>query len=166
MRRRGQGYDNLSATCGAAAAAAAWIANPAQVTAPSFPNSGDPLLSNPSDYQFFTLVNAIWNDVDARNAIKATSDFGRQMVIATEAIRNAAYNIIAKPNNNSTFKLVYDVAFSGEFKPDVFLTTGTFINVDDGFKAYTDVSNFQKYNKDTGVFDDYTSPFKAGLQPN
>ena len=168
MRRRGQSYDDLSATCGAAAAAASWVAGSS--IAPTFPNPNDPapgLLRNASDYQFFTLVDAIWNDTDARNAIKAPgATFGQQMVIATEAIRNAAYNIIAKPNNNSTFKLVYDVAFSGEFKPDVFLTTGTFINVDDGFKAYTDVSNFQKYNKDTGVFDDYTSQFKAGLQLN
>jgi len=167
MRRRGQGYGDLSATCGAAAAAAAWIANPAQVTAPSFPNSGDPLLSNPSDYQFFTLVNAIWNDVDARNAIKATSDFGRQMVIATEAIRNAAYNIItASVGGTSTFSLAYDSCFTGAFKPDVYLSSGTFINVDDGYKAYVDVNNFMKYNNSTGNFTDYTTQFKAGLQLN
>ena len=167
MRRRGQNYDDLSATCGAAAAAAAWIANPSQVTAPSFPNSNDALLSNPSDYQFFTLVNAIWNDVTARNAIKATSDFGQQMVLATEAIRNAAYNIItASVGGTSTFRLAYDSCFTGAFKPDVYISSGTFINVDDGYKAYVDTTNFVKYNNSNGTFIDYTTQFKAGLQLN
>jgi hypothetical protein len=162
MRRRGQNYDDLSATCGAAAAAASWVYS--SNSAPTFPSTG--LLANPSDYQFFTLVNAIWNDSNARIAIKATTDFGRQMVLATEAIRSAAYNIIASPvGGTSPFKLAYDNAF-GAATPDVFLTTGTFINVDDGFKAYADVANFQKYNAATGLFVDYTSQFKSGLQLN
>jgi hypothetical protein len=88
------------------------------------------------------------------------------MVLATEAIRSAAYNIIASPvGGTSPFKLAYDNAFSSS-TPDVFLTTGTFINVDDGFKAYADISNFQKYNPTTGLFVDYTTQFKAGLQLN
>ena len=164
MRRRGQNYGDLSATCGAAAAAASWVST--SNVAPTFPNPDDLLLSNPSDYQFFTLVDAIWSNVTARNAIKATSDFGQQMIIATEAIRSAAYNIVTSPvGGTSTFKLAYDNAF-GLSTPDVFLTTGTFINVDDGFKAYTDVSNFQKYNPTTGLFVDYTSQFNEGLQLN
>ena len=166
MRRRGQNYGDLSATCGAAAAAAAWIANPEQLTAPSFPSTG--LLANPSDYQFFTLVDAIWSNVTARNAIKATSDFGQQMILATEAIRSAAYNIVTSPvGGTSTFKLAYDELFSTTSPPPaVFLTTGTFINVDDGYKAYVDVSNFQRYNPTTGLFVDYTSQFNEGLQLN
>jgi len=163
MRRRGQGYDNLSATCGAAAAAAEWVYNSS--TAPSFP--GAVLLANPSDYQFFTLVDAIWNDEPARNAIKATSDFGQQMVLATEAIRKAAYNIITAPvGGTSTFRLAYDSCFTESFKPDVYVSSGTFINVDDGFKAYVDTTNFVKYNNSTGNFTDYTTQFKAGLQLN
>jgi len=166
MRRRGQNYGDLSATCGAAAAAASWVST--SNVAPTFPNSNDPLLSNPSDYQFFTLVDAIWSNVTARNAIKATSDFGQQMKIATEAIRSAAYNIVTSPvGGTSTFKLAYDTLFSTTSpQPAVFLTTGTFINVDDGYKAYVDVSNFQKYNPATGLFVDYTSQFNQGLQLN
>jgi hypothetical protein len=164
MRRRGQNYSDLSATCGAAAAAAGWVYS--SNTAPSFPSTG--LLANPSDYQFFTLVNAIWSNVTARNAIKAASDFGQQMIIATEAIRSAAYNIVTSPvGGTSTFKLAYDALFASTSpQPAVFLTTGTFINVDDGFKAYTNVSNFQKYNPTTGLFVDYTSQFNEGLQLN
>jgi hypothetical protein len=166
MRRRGQNYGDLSATCGAAAAAASWVST--SNVAPTFPNPNDPLLSNPSDYQFFTLVDAIWSNVTARNAIKATSDFGQQMIIATEAIRSAAYNIVTSPvGGTSTFKLAYDTLFSTTSpQPAVFLTTGTFINVDDGYKAYVDVSNFQKYNPTTGLFVDYTSQFNQGLQLN
>jgi hypothetical protein len=166
MRRRGQNYGDLSATCGAAAAAASWVST--SNVAPTFPNPNDPLLSNPSDYQFFTLVDAIWSNGDARTAIKATSDFGQQMIIATEAIRSAAYNIVTSPvGGTSTFKLAYDTLFSTTSpQPAVFLTTGTFINVDDGYKAYVDVSNFQKYNPATGLFVDYTSQFNQGLQLN
>ena len=165
MRRRGQGYGDLSATCGAAAAAASWVST--SNVAPTFPNPDDLLLSNPSDYQFFTLVDAIWSNVTARNAIKATSDFGQQMILATEAIRNAAYNIItASVGGTSTFSLAYDSCFTGAFKPDVYLSSGTFINVDDGYKAYVDVNNFMKYNNSTGNFTDYTTQFKAGLQLN
>jgi hypothetical protein len=164
MRRRGQNYGDLSATCGAAAAAASWVFS--SNVAPTFPNANDPLLANASDYQFFVLVDAIWRDTAARTAIKATTNFGTQMVLATEAIRSAAYNIITSPvGGTSTFKLAYDNAF-GAATPDVFLTTGTFINVDDGFKAYADVANFQKYNAATGLFVDYTSQFKSGLQLN
>jgi len=163
MRRRGQNYNDLSATCGAAAAAADWVSR--SNVAPTFPSTG--LLANPSDYQFFTLVDAIWSNVTARNAIKATSDFGQQMIIATEAIRSAAYNIItASVGGTSTFSLAYDSCFTGGFKPDVYISSGTFINVDDGFKAYADVSNFMKYNNSTGNFTDYTTQFKAGLQLN
>jgi hypothetical protein len=166
MRRRGQNYGDLSATCGAAAAAASWVYT--SNVAPTFPNPNDPLLSNPSDYQFFTLVDAIWSNVTARNAIKATSDFGQQMILATEAIRSAAYNIVTSPvGGTSTFKLAYDTLFSTTSpQPAVFLTTGTFINVDDGYKAYVNVSNFQQYNPATGLFVDYTSQFNQGLQLN
>jgi hypothetical protein len=166
MRRRGQRYDDLSATCGAAAAAVSWIrTNGAGGAAPQWPNPSDALLSNASDYQFYVLVKAIYDDATARAAICATSDFGQQMVLATEAIRNSAYNIIAKPDDNSTFKLAYRTAFPSR-NVDVFLSTGTFINVDDGSKAYADVTNFAKYNKTTDTFEDVTAQFKSRLQLN
>ena len=167
MRRRGQNYGDLSATCGAAAAAATWIvANGVSGPAPVFPSTG--LLANPSDYQFYTLVKAIYDDAAARAAICATSNSGQQMILATEAIRSAAYNIVTSPvGGTSTFKLAYDTLFSTTSpQPAVFLTTGTFINVDDGFKAYVNVSNFQQYNPTTGLFVDYTSQFNQGLQLN
>jgi len=168
MRRRGQRYDDLSATCGAAAAAVSWIrTNGVSGPAPQWPSPDplDVLLSNASDFQFYTLVKAIYDDVPARTAICATSDYGQQMVLATEAIRDSAFNIIAKPDDNSTFKLAYRSAFPGR-NVDVFLSTGTFINVDDGFKAYADVTNFLRYNKDTDTFEDFTAQFKSGLQLN
>jgi len=165
MRRRGQNYNDLSATCGAAAAAVDWIrTNGVGGPAPVFPGTG--LLANPSDYQFYTLVKAIYDNAGARTAICATANFGEQMVLATEAIRSAAYNIITSPvGGTSTFKLAYDNAF-GASTPDVFLTTGTFINVDDGYKAYADVANFLKYNPTTGLFVDYTTQFKQELYPD
>jgi len=125
MRRRGQRYDDLSTTCGAAAAAVSWIrTNGVSGPAPQWPSPDplDVLLSNASDFQFYTLVKAIYDDVPARTAICATSDFGQQMVLATEAIRDSAFNIIAKPDDNSTFKLAYRSAFPGR-NVDVFLST-------------------------------------------
>ena len=45
---------------------------------------------------------------------------------------------------------------------DVFYCTGTFINSDDGFNAYVNVTAFKKYNS-VGGWVDLTTEFLAGL---
>jgi len=167
MRRRDQEASlALSQTCGAVNAAQARIVSTTlSAVAPSYPSAEFTV----NDFQQFKLVDTLWAQRTTRAALTAAADqrggtYAQRMVIATNGILSAA---------NATLETILPTAYNAlsaalgasyNFSPDVFVSAGTFINVDDGYKAYVDVQSFKLY-KASGNYTTYTSQFTAGLLP-
>ena len=158
VRRRGQN-GRLSGTCGAVNAAIGSVVD--QGWTPSL-SAVTPLagafgpISVYYDYQQFTLTNILYNN---KNTLIATPASDR-MRVATEMIRVASKEWI---NNNLSTSYTAVTASVGT--PDVYFATGTFINTDDGYDAYMQVSSFEKYNPITRDWTDYTSSYLAAITP-
>ena len=165
MKRRGQTTN--SSTCGAVNAAQARIVGPLSATEPTF-NTGEGEEFSINDFQQYTLVNTLWSDFTTRSLLTAASDqeggtFGERMFIATNAIRDAASAAVETILPTSYNALSAALGSGANFDKDVFVHVGTFINVDDGYKAYVDTTSFKKYNPETQDFTDYTLDFVSGL---
>jgi hypothetical protein len=146
MKRRGQG-GLLSSTCGAVDLAISTVVASNAID----PNTSF-AFSVKDDYQQFTLTNILWNN---RSTLLATAPADR-MRVATEIIRSAIQSWV-----ETNLPAAYAIAASVGFAPDVYFCSGTFINTDDGYDAYVDVSSFAKYNSSGWV--DYTTAFKNTL---
>lgn len=167
-----QGQSSNSATCGAVNAAQNRIIGPLSATPPAFPSAEFTV----NDFQQYTLTNILYTDTTTRNALTANraanndvsnptnAGFGARMKIATDAIRDAANTVLETTIIPAAYAALSGaLGAAANFNSDLFLSSGTFINVDDGYKAYVDVTSFKKYNPDTQTFTNYTSQFSAGL---
>ena len=129
-------------TCGAVATAIGWVAA----------NALAPVVANfPNDYQNYTLCAILF---PFKAALAAIPTYGAQMVYATEKIRLASDTFLT-----GTSGIIGANVGTGI---DVFYCSGTFINTDDGYNAYINVTSFKKYNS-VGGWVDLTTSFLAGL---
>ena len=129
-------------TCGAVATAIAWVAA----------NALAPVVANfPNDYQNYTLCAILF---PFKVALAAIPDYGDQMVYATEKIRLDADAFLTGASGIIAANVGTEI--------DVFYCSGTFINTDDGYNAYINVTSFKKYNS-VGGWVDLTTSFLAGL---
>ena len=129
-------------TCGAVATAIGWVAA----------NALAPVVANfPNDYQNYTLCAILF---PFKVALAAIPDYGDQMVYATEKIRLAGDTFLTGASGIIAANVGVGI--------DVFYCSGTFINTDDGYNAYVNVTSFKKYNS-VGGWVDLTTSFLAGL---
>jgi len=129
-------------TCGAVATAITWVAA----------NAIAPVVANfPDDYQNYTLCDILF---PFKAALAAIPDYGDQMVYATEKIRLAGDTFLTGASGIIAANVGVGI--------DVFYCSGTFINTDDGYNAYVNVTSFKKYNS-VGGWVDLTTSFLAGL---
>ena len=129
-------------TCGAVATAITWVAA----------NAIAPVVANfPDDYQNYTLCDILF---PFKVALAAIPDYGDQMVYATEKIRLAGDTFLTGASGIIAANVGVGI--------DVFYCSGTFINTDDGYNAYLNVTSFKKYNS-VGGWVDLTTSFLAGL---
>ena len=129
-------------TCGAVATAIGWVAA----------NALAPVVANfPNDYQNYTLCAILF---PFKAALAAIPTYGAQMVYATEKIRLASDTFLTGASGIIAANVGAGI--------DVFYCSGTFINTDDGYNAYINVTSFKKYNS-VGGWVDLTTQFLAGL---
>ena len=129
-------------TCGAVATAITWVAA----------NAIAPVVANfPNDYQNYTLCAILF---PFKAALAAIPTYGAQMVYATEKIRLASDAFLTGASGIIGTNVGTGI--------DVFYCSGTFINTDDGYNAYIDVTSFKKYNS-VGGWVDLTTSFLIGL---
>lgn len=129
-------------TCGAVATAIGWVAA----------NALAPVVANfPNDYQNYTLCAILF---PFKAALAAIPTYGAQMVYATEKIRLASDTFLTGASGIIGANVGTGI--------DVFYCSGTFINTDDGYNAYINVTSFKKYNS-VGGWVDLTTEFLAGL---
>ena len=129
-------------TCGAVATAIGWVAA----------NAFAPVVANfPNDYQNYTLCDILF---PFKTALATLATYGAKMVYATEKIRLASDTFLTGATGI--------VAANVGVGIDVFYCSGTFINTDDGYNAYINVTSFEKYNS-VGGWVDLTTEFLTGL---
>jgi len=129
-------------TCGAVATAITWVAA----------NAIAPVIANfPDDYQNYQLCAILF---PFKAALAAITTYGAQMVYATEKIRLASDAFLTGASGIIGANVGTGI--------DVFYCSGTFINTDDGYNAYINVTSFKKYNS-VGGWVDLTTSFLAGL---
>jgi len=129
-------------TCGAVATAIGWVAA----------NALAPVVANfPNDYQNYTLCAILF---PFKAALAAIPTYGAQMVYATEKIRLASDAFLTGASGIIAANVGVGI--------DVFYCSGTFINTNDGYNAYIDVTSFKKYNS-VGGWVNLTTSFLAGL---
>lgn len=144
IRRRGktQAQALTDNTCGAIATAISWVAT----------NSSAPVATNfPNDYQNYTLCSILY---PFKSDLANITAYGDKMIFGTEKIRRNANSFLTGGSGIIAANVGTDV--------DTFYCSGTFINTDDGFNAYVDVTAFKKYNS-IGGWVDLTTEFLAGL---
>jgi hypothetical protein len=164
-----QGQATNSATCGALNVAQQYVATGG--AEPTFPGA---FPFGEYDYQQYVLTENLYN---ANNGVVRTSlvnnyntyqdsaanpnalGYGVRMKIATDATRDAA----AAAFKANILPAAYNALFGANKSRDVFVSVGTFINVDDGYKAYIDSTSFERYNPDTEDYTNYTTAFNNGL---
>lgn len=129
-------------TCGAVATAVAWVAaNGSAPVVASFPN----------DYQNYQLCAILF---PFKAALAALTTYGAKMVYATEKIRLSADTFLTGASGIIAANVGAGI--------DVFYCSGTFINTDDGYNAYINVTSFKKYNS-VGGWVNLTTQFLSGL---
>lgn len=164
-----QGQASRSATCGALNVAQQYVATGG--AEPEFPST---FPFGEYDFQQYTLTLNLYladsgqlrNDlIDNYNEFEDDASnpnplgYGARMKMATDATRDAA----AAAFKSDILPAAYSALFGGDNSRDVFVSVGTFINVDDGYKAYIDTTSFERYNPASQTYTNYTSQFNAGL---
>lgn len=160
-----QGQTARSATCGALNVAQQYVATGG--AEPTFPGA---FPFGEFDFQQYTLTKNLYdairpylinnyNEYEDDASDPNPLGYGVRMKWATDATRDAA----AAAFKSNILPAAYSALFGGDNSRDVFVSVGTFINVDDGFKAYIDTTSFEKYNPANQSYTNYTSQFNAGL---
>ena len=142
--RRGQSSVTASTNCGAVHGAVGLVTSdplpPTQSNAPY----------NNENYELWKLADIIYS-----YSASFSGSEGQNIALATSYIRDAGFDYIY--NNSSSY---HDAATGS----DVFVLGGTFINTDDGYQSYIDVSYFLKYTAiGAGSWTDLTNEYRDGL---
>jgi len=155
MLRRGKGDSLTDNTCGAVWGAINQVVN--VLSAP--PSQNDAPFDN-GNYSFWKLTDILWPYKNVLSGFTGTSEeiYNKQMVFATETIRDSAYDYIIAN---------LPAATTANTENDVYFLSGIFINSDVStgttqYESYVVVDKVMKY-----VFNDQwydiTDDYKAGL---
>ena len=155
MLRRGKANSLTDNTCGAVAGAIDQVVNvlsapPSQSNAP-FDNE---------NYSFWKLTDILWPFKSTLSGFTGTTEevYNKQMIFATETIRDSAYDYIIAN---------LPAATTGNTTNDVYFLSGIFINSDVStgttqFESYVVVDKVMKYEFGIG-WNDITVDYKLGL---
>ena len=158
MLRRGKADSTTDNTCGAVAGAISLVVDvlteaPSQNNAP-FDNE---------NYSFWKLTDILWPYKNVLTGFTGTSEevYNKQMIFATETIRNSAYDYIIAN---------LPAATTGNTENDVYFLSGIFINSDVStgttqFESYVVVDKVMKYQFGIG-WTDITGDYMTGLPIN
>ena len=155
MLRRGKADSTNDNTCGAVAGAINQVVN----VLSSAPNQNDSPFDN-ENYSFWKLTDILWPHKATLSAFTGTSEviYNKQMIYATETIRDSAYDYIIAN---------LPAATEANTENDVYFLSGIFINSDVSsgttqFESYVVVDKVMKYQFGIG-WSDITGDYNAGL---
>ena len=155
MLRRGKADSITDNTCGAVAGAIDQVVN--QLSAA--PNQNNAPFNN-ENYSFWKLTDILWPHKATLSAFTGTSEviYNKQMIYATETIRDSAYDYIIAN---------LPAATTGNTENPVYFLSGIFINSDVSsgttqFESYVVVDKVMKYEFGIG-WGDITVDYMAGL---
>jgi len=155
MLRRGKANSLTDNTCGAVAGAIDQVVN--QLSAA--PNQNNAPFNN-ENYSFWKLTDILWPFKSTLSGFTGTTEevYNKQMIFATETIRDSAYDYIIAN---------LPAATTGNTTNDVYFLSGIFINSDVStgttqFESYVVVDKVMKYEF-VGGWVDITSNYKLGL---
>ena len=155
MLRRGKANSLTDNTCGAVAGAINQVVNELS-SAPSQDNAP----FNNENYSFWKLTDILWPHKATLSGFTGTTEeiYNKQMIYATETIRDSAYDYIIAN---------LPAATTGNTENDVYFLSGIFINSDVStgttqFESYVVVDKVMKYEFGIG-WNDITVDYKLGL---
>jgi len=155
MLRRGKADSITDNTCGAVAGAIDQVVN--QLSSPPDQNNSP---FNNENYSFWKLTDILWPHKNVLSGFTGTSEeiYNKQMIYATETIRDSAYDYIIANLPAST---------TGNTTNDVYFLSGIFINSDVStgttqFESYVVVDKVMKYEFGIGWID-ITVDYMTGL---
>jgi len=155
MLRRGKADSINDNTCGAV-----WGAINQVVNVLSAPPSQNDAPFNNENYSFWKLTDILWPHKATLSGFTGTSEqiYNKQMIFATETIRDSAYEYI---------RTNLPAATTANTQNDVYFLSGIFINSDVNtgttqYESYVVVDKVMKYQFGIG-WSDITSNYKAGL---
>jgi hypothetical protein len=155
MLRRGKADSITDNTCGAVAGAIDQVVN--QLSSPPDQNNAP---FNNENYSFWKLTDILWPHKNVLSGFTGTSEeiYNKQMIYATETIRDSAYDYIIANLPAST---------TGNTTNDVYFLSGIFINSDVStgttqFESYVVVDKVMKYEFGIG-WSDITVDYMIGL---
>jgi hypothetical protein len=155
MLRRGKADSTTDNTCGAVAGAIDQVVNQLSEA----PNQSNAPFDN-ENYSFWKLTDILWPYKSTLSAFTGTSEviYNKQMIFATETIRDSAYDYIIAN---------LPAATTGNTENDVYFLSGIFINSDVSsgttqFESYVVVDKVMKYEFGIG-WSDITGNYLAGL---
>ena len=155
MLRRGKANSLTDNTCGAVAGAIDQVVN----VLTNAPNIENPPFDN-GNYSFWKLTDILWPFKSTLSGFTGTSEevYNKQMIFATETIRDSAYDYIIAN---------LPLATTGNTTNDVYFLSGIFINSDVStgttqFESYVVVDKVMKYEYGIG-WSNITVDYKLGL---
>ena len=155
MLRRGKANSLTDNTCGAVAGAIDQVVN-----ALSAPPSQSNAPFNNENYSFWKLTDILWPHKATLSGFTGTTEeiYNKQMIYATETIRDSAYDYIIAN---------LPAATTGNTENPVYFLSGIFINSDVSsgttqFESYVVVDKVMKYEFGIG-WGDITVDYKLGL---
>jgi hypothetical protein len=155
MLRRGKANSLTDNTCGAVAGAIDQVVN--ALSAP--PSQSNPPFDN-ENYSFWKLTDILWSHKATLSGFTGTTEeiYNKQMIYATETIRDSAYDYIIAN---------LPAATTGNTTNDVYFLSGIFINSDVSsgttqFESYVVVDKVMKYEFGIG-WSNITVDYKLGL---
>jgi hypothetical protein len=155
MLRRGKADSITDNTCGAVAGAINQVVNVLSAA----PSQSNPPFDN-ENYSFWKLTDILWPYKNVLSGFTGTSEeiYNKQMIFATETIRDSAYDYIIANLPAQT---------EAQTENDVYFLSGIFINSDVSsgttqFESYVVVDKVMKYVWDDQWYD-ITGDYKAGL---
>ena len=155
MLRRGKADSITDNTCGAVAGAIDQVVN--QLSSPPDQNNAP---FNNENYSFWKLTDILWPYKSTLTGFTGTSEaiYNKQMIFATETIRDSAYDYIIAN---------LPAATTGNTENDVYFLSGIFINSDVSsgttqFESYVVVDKVMKYEFGIG-WSNITGDYNAGL---
>jgi hypothetical protein len=156
MLRRGKANSLTDNTCGAVAGAIDQVVN--ALSAP--PSQSNPPFDN-ENYSFWKLTDILWPFKSTLSGFTGTTEevYNKQMIFATETIRDSAYDYIIAN---------LPAATTGNTTNDVYFLSGIFINSDVStgttqFESYVVVDKVMKYVFSGQNWTDITTDYMSGL---